>query len=159
MKCDKRLLEIKGTIVTIIRPNNDEVINPLKHIRFDEADLLNMMEYSHMTDRHRWKMLVSDKLKGYNFKYHGKIRFFRYDTGMANSSSDDFSYIQSGFPFALNSLEEANIKSELYNIIKRNKFRKEDSKDSIPAYILDNTILRAVSKDILVVRKRNLANE
>ena len=92
MKCDKRLLEIKGTIVTIIRPNNDEVINPLKHIRFDEADLLNMMEYSHMTDRHRWKMLVSDKLKGYNFKYHGKIRFFRYDTGMANSSSDDFSY-------------------------------------------------------------------
>lgn len=156
MKCDKKLLEPKGTIITVIRPNTNEVIDPLKHIRFDEADLLNMNEYHLMTARHRWKLLVDMDSKNFVFKYHSKIRLFRYDTGMANSNANDFSYMQSGFPFALTVEEEAEIKKEIYNLIKINRFRKEDSKESIPKYVLDNVSLREASKNILSVRRRNL---
>ena len=154
MRVDVRMFEPKGTIITIIRPNNNEVIDPLKHVRFDIADLLNLDEAKLMTDRHRWKLLVDMNDKNFVFKYHSKIRLFRYDTGMANSNASDYSYMQSGFPFVLNNEEEINIKKEIYNLIKLNRFRKEDSKESIPKYVLDNIALRELSKNILFARRK-----
>ena len=154
MRVDVRMFEPKGTIITIIRPNNNEVIDPLKHVRFDIADLLNLDEAKLMTDRHRWKLLVDMNDKNFVFKYHSKIRLFRYDTGMANSNASDYSYMQSGFPFVLNKEEEIDIKKEIYNLIKLNRFRKEDSKESIPKYVLDNIALRELSKNILFARRK-----
>lgn len=154
MKGDIRMFEPKGTIITVIRPNNNEVIDPLKHIRFNTADVLNLDEAKMMTDRHIWKLLIDMNDSNFVFKYHSKIRLFRYDTGMANSNASDYSYMQSGFPFVLNKDEEADVKKELYNFIKINRFRKEDSKESIPKYVLDNIALRELSKSILFGRKK-----
>ena len=144
----------KGTIITIIRPVNGEKINPLKHIRFDEAEITNLAEVDLMTDRHRWKMVCDKLSKSYVSQYHDKVRMFRFDTGVANASTD-YSYIQAGAPYKLSASEKDSFKKEIYNIIKKNKFKTETSKDSVPDYVLDNAYLREVSRMILNAYKRN----